>query len=932
MERVRQAHLDITTTTCPKGPVECLGMTFASDEERRSYFTERLREKLQNPEFRKIEGFPIGNDEDILRLSDPPYHTACPNPFLEEFIRCYGRPYDPDEQYHRQPFAVDVSEGKTDPIYAAHPYHTKVPHKAIMRAILHYTEPGDIVLDGFAGSGMTGVAAQLCGSPSPDFRETIEQEWREAGKGEPKWGVRRAILNDLGPAATFIAANYNLPFDVDAFEQEATRILVELKDEIGWMYETLHSDGISRGPVNFTVWSEIFSCPECGAEVNFVDEALDNRNHTVKERFDCPKCGVELTKERLDRIFQTTTDPATAALRRHIRFVPVLINYTVGTKTYEKRPDVNDQLTIERISNMPLHPSFPTTELPISNMYHGSRLHPKGFTHVHHLYLARSAQALGHLWAKIHRVQDPRLTNALRYWAEQAFWTGSVLNRYRPTGYSQVNQYLTGVYYVASQHAECSPWYILKGKLSRLVKTFKHLDIKYQRVGISTGTTASLAVPTDSIDYIFTDPPFGENIYYADLNYMVESWHSVWTNSGPEAIVDKPKNKSLQDYNTLTEQCFREYYRVLKPGRWMTVVFHNSHNTVWNVLQDAMLAAGFIVADVRELDKQQGSYRQVTSPTVKQDLVISVYKPTEEFEKRIRLKRGSEETIWEFVRGHLEQVPKFAPTNSKLAQVIPDRTAEKLFDRVVAYHVRNNLDIPFSLPEFRNRLVEPLVKERDGMYFLPHQVLEYEQKRYSVEGVQQMQVLVTDESTAIQWLRQELYYHPQSRPDLTPKFMKAMGGWAKGEVQLELIDILNDSFLEYEGKGPIPMQIWTWMEQDETYRKYVNGKDREQPTSLLCAESKGLWYVPDPNQEQDLEKLRQRTLIRVFEEYKQFKGRQLKLFRMEAVKAGFKKAYADKDYQTIIEIAAKLPEDKLHGDPFLLRWYNNALTRAGRNG
>jgi hypothetical protein len=72
--------------------------------------------------------------------------------------------------YIREPFAVDVSEGKTDPIYTAHAYHTKVPHKAIMRAILHYTEPGDIVLDGFAGSGMTGVAAQMCASPDKEFK------------------------------------------------------------------------------------------------------------------------------------------------------------------------------------------------------------------------------------------------------------------------------------------------------------------------------------------------------------------------------------------------------------------------------------------------------------------------------------------------------------------------------------------------------------------------------------------------------------------------------------------------------------------------------------------------------------------------------------------------------------------------------------------
>jgi hypothetical protein len=145
------------------GPVECLGQRFPSEEARREHYLKLLAQKLKDPEFRKIEGFPIGKDEDILALSDPPYYTACPNPWLGEFIECYGTPYDPKQPYHREPFATDVSEGKNHPIYNAHSYHTKVPHRAIMRYLLHYTQPGEVVFDGFCGTGMTGVAAQLCG-------------------------------------------------------------------------------------------------------------------------------------------------------------------------------------------------------------------------------------------------------------------------------------------------------------------------------------------------------------------------------------------------------------------------------------------------------------------------------------------------------------------------------------------------------------------------------------------------------------------------------------------------------------------------------------------------------------------------------------------------------------------------------------------------
>ena len=223
--------------------IECLGQTFPSDQARRAHFTKLLAEKLKDPAFRKAEGFPVGTDEAILAMSDPPYYTACPNPWLADFVKQYGKPYDPSIKYSREPLAIDVSVGKTDAIYKAHSYHTKVPHLAIVPSILHYTEPGDIVLDGFAGSGMTGVAAQWCGSAPAAYRHELEVAWMKESRTAPKWGARRVVLNDLSPAATFIGTNYNLPFDVEAFAKAGKKLLNDLEQEIGWMYEVLHTDG-----------------------------------------------------------------------------------------------------------------------------------------------------------------------------------------------------------------------------------------------------------------------------------------------------------------------------------------------------------------------------------------------------------------------------------------------------------------------------------------------------------------------------------------------------------------------------------------------------------------------------------------------------------------------------------------------------------------
>lgn len=129
-----QSNLNLSTT--PTGPVECFGREFPTEEARRDHYIELLAQKLKDPQFRKIEGFPIGKDKDILALSDPPYYTACPNPWLADFVKGYGTAYDPKQPYHREPFAADVSEGKNHPIYNAHSYQITLhaPRKALQQS------------------------------------------------------------------------------------------------------------------------------------------------------------------------------------------------------------------------------------------------------------------------------------------------------------------------------------------------------------------------------------------------------------------------------------------------------------------------------------------------------------------------------------------------------------------------------------------------------------------------------------------------------------------------------------------------------------------------------------------------------------------------------------------------------------------------------
>ncbi|MBU2055720.1 MAG: site-specific DNA-methyltransferase, partial [Proteobacteria bacterium] len=841
--------------TTSQGPVECLGMTFPNDQARREYFLEKLREKLKDPEFRRIEGFPIGADEDILALSDPPYYTACPNPFIADFIKHYGKPFDPNIPYSREPFAADVSEGKNDPIYNAHSYHTKVPHKAIMRYILHYTEPGDVVFDGFCGTGMTGVAAQMCGDKatveSLGYRVeqdgTIsQQETDENGKAVwkqfSKLGARRAVLNDLSPAATFIAYNYNTPVDVNAFEREAKRILKEVEDECGWMYETLHTDGKTKGKINYTVWSEVYSCPQCSSEVNYFEVAFRDNNDVVEylEEFECPHCRALCAKSpskksganRLERVWISGIDKYSGSIRRAQKRIPVRINYSIGTKRYEKRIDNRDFNVIEEIETSLPHDNIPTNRMPPGD--ESRRNDDEGITHTHHFYADRTLSVLSAF------IRQARKQPQLEFLLGSVLPKLTIMNRYMPQhgGRALVGP-MANTLYVPPVNVENNVIEQLWFQCKKIAQAINELDGSI----IATQAAQSITLPNASIDYLFLDPPFGANIMYSELSYIREAWLRVLTNGKPEAVESKSQKKGIDEYRRIMTECFLEAHRVLKPGRWMTVEFSNTKASVWNSIQNALSDVGFIVASVAALDKTRGGLHAMLGPTaVKQDLVISAYKPNGGFEDRFQKEATTEEGVWDFVRTHLKYLPVTKRgASATLLIAVTERDPRILYDQMVAYFVRKGYPVPLNSAAFQKGLSQRF-SYRDGMYFLPDQVGEYDKKKLTAGGMEKISLFVSDESSAIAWLRQLLKDKPQTTQDIHPLFIKELGGWQKHEKPLELSELLEQNFLRYDGNGEVPSQIHSYLSTN--FKELRNlPKDDEN----LRAKGKDRWYVPDPN-------------------------------------------------------------------------------------
>jgi hypothetical protein len=547
-----------------------------------------------------------------------------------------------------------------------------------------------------------------------------------------------------------------------------------------------------------------------------------------------------------------------------------------------------------------------------------------GIMRAHQYWTHRTLIVLGKYWKK---ARMSHLKNLLWFTLTSSLDRVSIRNGFRPQHKNNKSRELGGPLpgnlYIPLFSVELNPITHLRSRVRSVLRMLKAIGRSGGGI-ITTESTGSKRFPKNSLDYIFVDPPFGNNLMYSELSFAIESWLRVQTNNEHETVVNNTQRKSEKDYTALMRQSFDAMHWALKPGRWITVEFHNSKNSIWTAIQEALTSAGFVVADVRTLNRNLGSLNQLTSPNaVKQDLIISAYKPNGGIEDRFKLTAGTEEGAWDFIRTHLKHLPVFVSKGGH-AEVIAERQNYLLFDRMVAFHVQHGVTVPLSAAEFYAGLAQRF-SERDGMYFLAEQVDEYDKKRMTVRKVLQLQLFVTDESSAIQWLKQQLIKKTQTFQELQPQFMReTQGGWQKYEKSLELSELLEQSFLIYDGKGEVPNQIHSYISTN--FKELRNlPKDDES----LRSKGKDRWYVPDPNKAGDLEKLRERSLLKEFKEYRTSVQKRLKVFRLEAVRAGFKKAWQERDYATIVTVASKIPENVLHEDPKLLMWYDQAITRTG---
>ena len=488
------------------------------------------------------------------------------------------------------PEAIQVK--RTDPVYMAHAYLTKVPIAAITPFIQAFTTPSQVVLDPFAGSGMTGVAAALLG--------------------------RRARLFDVSVLGRHIGTNYLNLVDGEVLRKHATAVATAARARLGDVYGVRCQRCHAAAELIKTVWSVVVCCRWCRRPVSFY-RALEAAGWH-KQQLRCPGCGGPIAS----RDARVGEEPVVDAIACSCSRTQLEQPHTP--------PLAQPQTQGLRWPDLPIEPH--------RQMYQASALARHGLTSTAKFFSNRNLAVLAALQAEIDRVDDPAIRAKLRF-AFTAILTRAS-KRYQWSRQRPLNA-ANATYYVASVFYEWNVFDLFARKIDALISADDWIrgqlgsgtlldragavDVTYQ-----LASAAQLPLADNSVDYVFTDPPFGANIFYADMSLFHEAWLGELTDASQEAVIDRSGNgsgRTAERYQALLTQALRECVRVLKPGGWITMIFGNSRGTIWSIVQRAIAAADLTIDPdtLATLDKGQRSVKGLASGfenVATLDLVLSM--------------------------------------------------------------------------------------------------------------------------------------------------------------------------------------------------------------------------------------------------------------------------------------------------------------------
>ncbi|MBV9201627.1 MAG: DNA methylase N-4/N-6 [Alphaproteobacteria bacterium] len=584
-------------------------------------------------------------------------------------------------------YARALPASRAGALYGAFPYPTKISPEAIALFIAAHTKPGDAVFDGFGGSGTTGLAAQLCGTPSAEMRSAAARLGLNV-----QWGARRAVLYEIGALGAFVSRTLTNPPEPESFRETAQRVLREAEEEDGWMYGAAETQRLN-GAIRYVIWSDQLRCPNCRREVSLWDACVSRNPARIRPEFSCQGCRHQISLEAATRITGRLDDdvighPIEGRVRR-----PAWVYGVTGTTSWSRQASSQDAGLIDRIAGERIPESVPRLAIPWGDLYR--RGYHQGVTHLHHFYTRRNLIVFGKLWERASSF-PAAMRDALRFWLlSYNAAHATIMTRVVAKSGQQdlvVTSAQPGVLYVSGLPVEKNLFAGLRRKLSTITKAFGEIYSREGRVEVYEGSSCKTHLADGSVDYVFTDPPFGGNIPYAEVNFINEAWLGRFTDRREEAIVSDAQGKGLGDYQALLTSALREAHRVLRSGGKATVVFHSATAEVWNALQSAYSDAGLSVECTGVLEKLQGSFKQVTAPgAVRGDPVLLLGK------EPAKARRTAEE-VW--------QVAERLCREARHARDPVEQSAHRLYARLVSYYLAAHQQVPLDADSFYRWLAE----------------------------------------------------------------------------------------------------------------------------------------------------------------------------------------------------------------------------------
>lgn len=500
------------------------------------------------------------------------------------------------------------------PVFCAHAYPTKISPESIALMIASNTRPGDTVFDGFGGSGTTAVAALLCSCPTDEMKRMAKAMGLAA-----QWGPREAIVCELSGLGSFIAETLCSRPDPSTFCQRAERILDECERRLGWIYAIEGPDG-SDGALRHAVWSDVLRCPSCRREASFWDACVTLRPAHISEVFRCPRCGERAPEADVSRVASETMDDILWRPVRHRKRRMAHVFGKTGKRMWGRVPLPSDLELLKRIQEAEISPAFPVMEMMGRGGMAWGDLYRSGYhagiTHVHHFYTRRNLLALSSINALVQN-EPPAVRNILAFWLSSYNASHSTLMTRIVVKKNQRDFVVTGnqpgVLYISGLPVEKNVFLGLRRKIGVIGRAFAALQNTQGRAVVNRSSSLHTNIRSGSVDYIFTDPPFGGNIPYSEANFISEAWLGRVTETADEAIISPAQKKGLAEYGDMLTRAFGEMYRILKPTGKVSVVFHSTQAAVWEAMVNAFRSSGFALETSNVLDKQQGSFKQVTT-------------------------------------------------------------------------------------------------------------------------------------------------------------------------------------------------------------------------------------------------------------------------------------------------------------------------------